>query len=295
MRLHIRHETRYRLEHPARRSVQYLRLTPRLDRCQQVLRWTITGPETVAPWTDGFGNRVHIASEGEAHSELVFTVDGEIETMDTCGVLPLDDGLPPMMFLRDTPRTHADAAVLALAAEAAGLMSPAEAAGLMAPTEAAGSGNQPPLAPVGEEVPTLHRLMGLVADRVAYRAGHTDVGTTAAEVLEHGYGVCQDHAHLFIACSRAMGIPARYVSGYLWSEHTEMASHAWAESWVKGLGWVSFDPANRQCATDAYVRLAVGFDYADACPVTGIRAGGGGEAMDVSVTIAPLPGQSGQQ
>ncbi|GAB3117593.1 transglutaminase family protein [Novispirillum itersonii] len=290
MRLHIRHETRYHLDHPARRSVQYLRLTPRLDRCQQVLRWTITGPETVAPWTDGFGNRVHVASEGEAHSELVFTVDGEIETMDTCGVLPLDDGLPPMMFLRDTPRTHADAAILALAAEAAGVEA---AAGIEATAEATA---QPPLAPVGDEVPTLHRLMGLVADRVAYRAGHTDVGSTAAEVLKHGYGVCQDHAHLFIACSRAMGIPARYVSGYLWSEHTEMASHAWAESWVKGLGWVSFDPANRQSATDAYVRLAVGFDYADACPVTGIRAGGGGESMDVSVTIAPLPGwQSGQQ
>ncbi|WP_019645983.1 transglutaminase family protein [Novispirillum itersonii] len=278
MRLHIRHETRYRLDHPARRSVQYLRLTPRLDRCQQVLRWTITGPETIAPWTDGFGNRVHVASEGEAHDELLFTVDGEIETMDTCGILPLDDGLPPMMFLRDTPRTRADDAVIALAGEAAG------------------SAEKPPVIAPGDEVPTLHRLMGLVADRVTYRAGHTDVGTTAAEVLQHGFGVCQDHAHLFIACSRALGIPARYVSGYLWSDHTEMASHAWAESWVKGLGWVSFDPANRQSATDAYVRLAVGFDYADACPVTGVRAGGGDEALDVSVTIAPLSGtQSGQQ
>lgn len=278
MRLHIRHETRYRLDHPARRSVQYLRLTPRLDRCQQVLRWTITGPETIAPWTDGFGNRVHVASEGEAHDALLFTVDGEIETMDTCGILPLDDGLPPMMFLRDTPRTRADDAVIALAGEAAG------------------SAEKPPVITPGDEVPTLHRLMGLVADRVTYRAGHTDVGTTAAEVLQHGFGVCQDHAHLFIACSRALGIPARYVSGYLWSDHTEMASHAWAESWVKGLGWVSFDPANRQSATDAYVRLAVGFDYADACPVTGVRAGGGDEALDVSVTIAPLSGtQSGQQ
>lgn len=271
MRLHIRHETRYRLDEPARRSVQYLRLTPRLDRCQQILRWAITGPETVVPWTDGFGNRVHIASEGDAHADLLFSVDGEIETTDTCGVLPLDDGLPPMMFLRDTPRTRADASILALAEEAAG-----------APLS--------PAIPTGEDVPVLHRLMGLVADRVAYRPGHTDVGTTAAEVLQHGYGVCQDHAHLFIACSRALGVPARYVSGYLWSDHAEMASHAWAEAWVQGLGWVSFDPANRQCATDAYVRLAIGFDYADASPVTGVRAGGGGEALDVSVTIAPLPG-----
>lgn len=278
MRLHIRHETRYRLDHPARRSVQYLRLTPRLDRCQHVLRWTITGPETVAPWIDGFGNRVHIASEGEAHADLLFSVEGEIETMDTCGVLPLDDGLPPLMFLRDTPRTRADEAITALAADVAG----AEKASGTPLASSLGA------IPLGEEVPALHRLMGLVADRVAYRPGHTDVGTTAAEVLQHGYGVCQDHAHLFIACSRALGIPARYVSGYLWSDHAEMASHAWAESWVKGLGWVSFDPANRQCATDAYVRLAVGFDYADACPVTGVRAGGGGEALDVSVTIAPI-------
>ena len=105
----------------------------------------------------------------------------------------------------------------------------------------------------------------------------------------HGYGVCQDHAHLFIACARVLGIPARYVSGYLYSsggESGSVASHAWAEAYVEGLGWVGFDPAHGVCMTDRHVRVAVGPDYLEAAPARGAQVGGADEVLAVKVNVA---------
>ena len=94
-------------------------------------------------------------------------------------------------------------------------------------------------------------------------------------------GVCQDLTHIFIACARSLGIPARYVCGYFFRADgvvEQSAGHAWAEAFVDGLGWVAFDPANRISATDAHLRVAVGLDYLSAAPIRGTRYGGGDEA-----------------
>ena len=114
--------------------------------------------------------------------------------------------------------------------------------------------------------------------RVAYEVGVTNTHTTAADALKDGRGVCQDHAHVFISAARSLGIPARYVSGYLLAgtgDEPSDANHAWAEAWLDGLGWVGFDPANGVCPTDRYVRLASGLDAAFAAPIRGTRRGGG--------------------
>jgi transglutaminase-like putative cysteine protease len=114
------------------------------------------------------------------------------------------------------------------------------------------------------------------------------VHTTGAEALEQGSGVCQDHAHIFCALCRALGVPARYVSGYLThglGHEAHAASHAWAEAFVDSLGWVGFDPTNRACPDESYIRTAVGLDYAEASPVRGVRAGGGVETMTVRVSF----------
>lgn len=261
MKLRIFHETTYTFAVPIRRSVQYLRLTPRADRGQTVLSWTLSGPARLVPWTDGLGNRCHVASEAEETRALTITVEGAVETTDTCGILPLEDGLPPLMFLRPSPLTAADEAVRGLAAPFAARR-PAEG-----------------------DIPVLHGLMHAIADAVPYQAGETHAATSAAEALAHGSGVCQDHAHIFIAAARELGFPARYVSGYLAGGDGSMASHAWAEAFVDALGWVSFDPSNRQSATEEYVRLAVGHDYADASPVAGIRTGGEEESMEVRLDV----------
>jgi len=130
-------------------------------------------------------------------------------------------------------------------------------------------------------------LMDAVRDAIDYRVGETHASTNAAEALEHGFGVCQDHTHVFLAAARRIGIPARYVSGYLriGEEGEHDAGHAWAEAYIDGLGWVGFDVANRICPTEAYVRVASGLDYLDAAPVRGYRRGGGEESLDVRLRV----------
>ena len=113
----------------------------------------------------------------------------------------------------------------------------------------------------------------------------TDVTTAANQVLAMGHGVCQDHAHLFLACARGLGVPARYVSGYLYTTAEHAASHAWADIWLPGAGWTSVDITNRQFASECHCRLAVARDYDSASPVRGVRNGGGEESMEVTVQV----------
>jgi transglutaminase-like putative cysteine protease len=116
--------------------------------------------------------------------------------------------------------------------------------------------------------------------------------TSAAEAVALGEGVCQDHAHALIAAARTVGMPARYVSGYLHTDsegNVHDAAHAWAELWVDTLGWVGFDPANRCCPDERYIRLGSGFDARDAAPIRGVAQGGvsatGTESMNVEVEV----------
>lgn len=265
MKLSVEHETHYRFDASAQHSIQYLRLTPRPDASQTARAWSVSTPGRLRPWTDGFGNFAHVSVQDGPHDEVPVVVRGEIDTVDTNGVLPADDGLPPEMFLRDTRFTRVEGGIPEFAS-----------------AYAERRGDEGTIA-------ALHALMWGLHETIGYHPGYTHAESTAAEALEHGYGVCQDHAHLFIACCRVLGVPARYVSGYLFDRGDDRgaaATHAWAEAHVDELGWVSFDAANGICATDAYVRLAVAMDYAGACPVRGLRRGGGDERLSVRVNVA---------
>jgi transglutaminase-like putative cysteine protease len=130
--------------------------------------------------------------------------------------------------------------------------------------------------------------MKRVGERVTYRTGVSTVDTTAAEALKRGAGVAQDAAHVFIAACRRLGVPARYVSGYLRNDdalHVGRTSHSWAEAWVPGLDWVGFDPANGISPRGDSLRVAVGLDYRDAAPVSGRRIGFGDAKMTVEASI----------
>lgn len=265
MKLTIEHETHYRFDRAAHHSIQYLRLTPRADPGQMTLAWQVSTPGKLRRWIDGFGNTAHVSVQNGLHDEVAVVVRGEVETIETYGVLPADDGLPPEMFLRATPFTEVDDGIAALVGP---LVERRDDEGVIA---------------------ALHGLMYALHSAVTYEGGLTNVESSAAEALAHGQGVCQDHAHLFIAGCRVLGVPARYVSGYLLARSGNqgaLASHAWAEAYVDDLGWVSFDPANCQSATDGYVRLAVAFDYAGASPIRGVRKGGGSETMSVRVEVS---------
>lgn len=264
MRISIRHGTVYRYDHPVRFSSQYLRLTPYSNRSQRVLNWRIDAPGEVTPWFDGFGNNCHTLFCEGGMDELHVLASGTVETTDSAGVLPYEGGLPIGAFLRVTPRTRADDAVRDFAEPF---------------REQAGYNT----------LDALHGLANKIAEEIEYREEGTDVHATAAEVLKDGFGVCQDMAHLFIACSRAIGVSARYVSGYLYAgeaDEPHVASHGWAAGWVDDLGWVSFDVANRRCGNDHYVGLAVALDYDGAAPVRGVRQGGGAdEILEVQVQV----------
>ena len=128
---------------------------------------------------------------------------------------------------------------------------------------------------------------------MSYLAGATSTASTAAEALAQGQGVCQDHAHVFVSAARLLGIPARYVVGYLMAQEGSQAlreTHAWAEAWVDGLGWIGFDSTNGLCVTDHYVRLCCGLDAHDAAPVRGSVLG----ATTITIRADVMIGEAGR-
>ena len=140
----------------------------------------------------------------------------------------------------------------------------------------------------GDVLGFLHALMVQINEHMTFDEDPTNSGTSAAEAFALKRGVCQDYAHIFIACARSGGVPARFVSGhFLRSDGTthQQAGHAWAEAYVPDLGWVGFDPANGICTTDAHARVAIGLDYLGAAPVRGTRYGGGTETLTVAVKV----------
>jgi transglutaminase-like putative cysteine protease len=270
MRIRVRHETTYRYDRAVDRSAQLVRMAPRDHAGQRVLAWRVTeGADRALPQIeDGYGNILHMLTLNHRHLETTIRAEGEVETSDSHGIVrQAVERLPPVFFLRQTEATQPDAAIAALADE---------------------------VAATADAVERMHRLMLLVRERVAYEVGATTAHTAAAEALARGRGVCQDHAQIFLAAARRLGVPARYVSGYLWAGGAETpgeAGHAWAEAHLDGPGWVGFDPANGVSPTEAYVRVAIGLDYLEALPVRGVRRGAASESLIVSVQVS----QSQQQ
>ena len=266
MQMQIRHETCYVYEEPVSYSIQSLRLTPRPEAGQRVLSWRITTPGVRIEQIDAYGNVTHIVTVEAPHRELRIVVEGVADIAeDRTGVAGFAAGeLSPLAFLAPTALTRSDVRIRDLAERHLG-RHPARRS-------------------------TLLDLVAGVRQAVAYEAGITDVSHSAIEALEMGVGVCQDQAHAFIACCRAAGVPARYVSGYLYTGTSgEVASHAWADAWLGAdEGWVSFDVTHGAATGYGHCRLAVGRDYLDAAPVRGVRRGGGREIMSVAVRLAPF-------
>jgi len=262
MRLKISHRTEYLYDVPVSYALQRVRLVPQDGRCQRILNWALSveGAAEEVRFNDHFGNDTRLLSLGGEAAAIVITAAGEVETSDNAGVVGPHRGFAPLwLFLPQTERTLAGDGIAEISAAFS----------------------------AGKDLDRLHGLMDAIHGKVAYEVGATDVGTTAEEALERGSGVCQDHAHIFLAAARSLGFPARYVSGYMMVEGTTSlaASHAWAEAHVDGLGWVGFDVANAIAPDDRYVKIAVGRDYRDAMPVSGIRLGTANERLAVDITV----------
>lgn len=267
MRLAVRHVTAYRYSQPIAYAIQTLRLTPQPYAGLRIIAWRVRGDgrREIPSFTDGYGNIVHCHTINRPHVGATITVEGEVETEGGDGtVRGAPEMLPPLFYLRSTPLTRADAAIRDLA-----------------------------LAVPGRGFDRLIALMNAVRQRVDYVPGTTDAATPAVEALRQGTGVCQDHAHLFIAGARAIGVPARYVGGYLWAggDAPCEASHGWAEAYLAEFGWIGFDPSNRTLPGEAYIRASIGLDYWSAAPVRGIRRGPGEESLNVEVKVRDAKNQ----
>ncbi len=276
----IFHRTVYTYGEKARRSTNEVRLTPKENPWQKVTFFLLTiRPAThVKQFRDLHGNNVHHFEITENHSRLV--IEAQSIVRKTCKVdfeafpygSPMDalrecrridhchEFLEPSHFIEVTPD------IWRAAVDARGL---------------------------SEDVfQTAYNIMTFVYKRFGYVPGATHVGTSAMEAFKAKSGVCQDFAHVMIAMCRALGIPARYVSGYLFDPaHDDLrgtqASHAWVEIFVLGRGgWFGLDPTNNKVVDEHYVSVATGRDYNDVSPARGTFFGGGAHrTLDVTVSV----------
>lgn len=286
----VSHRTTYRYSVPVSFSHHLLHLGPR-PCAHQICRRTALGvlptPTRHAQATDYFGNPVSYVTLQRQHSELILHARSVIEVMPRASpdarrsapweqIYPRlfhdtsDEGLEALQYAFETPKTPATEAIRGYALACF-----------------------PPGCPVLEGVLALTRR---IYRDFRYDPTATTVATPVEEVFEARRGVCQDFAHLQLACLRALRLPARYVSGYLLTRPAAGgekligadASHAWLAVWSPGQGWVDVDPTNDLVVSVEHVTLAWGRDYGDVSPVSGAILGGGKHTVQVAVDVLPI-------
>jgi transglutaminase-like putative cysteine protease len=282
------HRTVYRYDRPVERSTHLLRLFPFHDRLQAVHggRVTASVEGQVRDFEDVFGNQVRRLMLDSSFTELTIEARSDVELFDVDALkfrpthvrstIPLvwmpwqRQVLQPYLLPPELPETE-----------------------LVELTEYAMSFAR---RNDFELVDTLMDMNATIFGEYAYRQGVTSVHTTAFDVYVHRRGVCQDFANVFICLARLLGVPARYVVGYLYTgpkaPNAKMAeaSHAWVQAYLPEVGWKGFDPTNGVLTQTEHVRVAVGRNYMDATPTSGtIFAGGGLETLLVDVELTRKP------
>jgi len=265
VKLEIIHSTRYRYSAPIAETVMEVRLRPMDGNGQRCTDFRLELSHGVKPRTylDGYGNSVHYFNLVRPHSGLSVISRSTVET----GLPPDADAGEELVqdFLRFRSPVRELDGVRELAAR---------------------HRIEDPSSPASVEE-ALDELTTTIAREFTYDQTVTNVYSAVDDVLALKAGVCQDFAHLFIAVARSMGVPTRYVSGYIhlpkWGQKAMTASHAWAEAWVPSRGWIGFDATHPVRTGEHHVRLAVGRDYTDAAPTRGVYVGSANSTMTISV------------
>lgn len=262
MKISIRHRMTIGLGSGQGRAVHHLLLTPQSGPTQTVQEWRIemAGFAEAAQFTDAFGNQAQLVSQHRPEGEIVVAVTGQVETHDTHGVLGRPAGEPvPALFRRVTPATKPMGTI-------AGRFRGAPKDGQ-------------------HRIGLLHGLMerchtvlgGAEQSQVQGEAGQSQTQGAAQRPAA-------DYAHAFVGVARALGIPARYVTGYLAGSDGEAAGlHAWAEAWDDGLGWIGFDAMLNLCPAEQHVRLAMGLDAESTMPIRSVPALGTPQVLEMRV------------
>ncbi len=266
MWLNVEHVTRFSYDAPISEAYTECRLKPAHRDGQRCSSFTLaTEPRgvSVSEYVDRFGTTVHHFDVLERHQQLTVSVRSEVWTPEAFEPdAPQATMLERWDALQPTRYVPLDNAIADLAASVGRQSSARETAG---------------------------SIMTAVRSAMTYKSGSTNVHTTAAEALNDGQGVCQDFAHVMIGVSRVLGIPARYVSGYLFDpkrKGDESESHAWVDILDDDLGWLSLDPTHAAPQGNRHVRVGAGRDYGDVPPSRGIYNGSATEELEVSVRIS---------
>lgn len=274
----IHHTTKYTYDSPVRDSTNQLMLYPVKDMFQQVLKhdFVITGNPYIEIYEDYYGNEVGSFMHPAPHTELM--IDSKIEVITEPrpspeNYQPIDEQWRYLEQIRlqvpyiDFLKTEQFDGIVEVGAV----------------VDAIQSRHLKP-------IDAVYKLTAYVFDNFKYIQGVTNVETTLDEIWKLKAGVCQDFAHMLSAMLRTIGIPARYVSGYVCPDKTGMrgegATHAWVEAFIPFFGWLGFDPTNNCLATDLHVRLAVGRNFRDCSPVRGTFKGVSNQRLEVGVTVS---------
>lgn len=286
----IRHKTTYDYSDPVSVSHHILRLTPH-NSGNQVCRWSdisiVPRPPSWARHKDYFGNTATSFTLLEPHDRLVVEAVSDLEVTAAVhadfSVSPgweevrdwfekdfSSEALEAYQFVFDSPRVKARPELAEYARES-----------------------------FGEGRPFLDAtrdLMRRIYQDFLFDTKATEVSTPVETFFEKRRGVCQDFAQLQIACMRSLGLPARYISGYLRTLPPPGrprlvgadASHAWCSAWSPGAGWVDFDPTNNCVPSDGHITVGWGRDYGDVSPIHGVLLGGARHTLDVEVDVEPV-------
>ncbi|RYG46232.1 transglutaminase family protein [bacterium] len=277
MLLRVRHRTEYRYAGNVLESHNELRLEPQSDSLQKLLDFKISVEPEARVWSHArSGGNVHHFTLREPHDRMAVTAESLVRTTLENPYEGLNLIVPDWEVYEGETALREQPDFLT----ASRFIDPAVAREL-----AEG---------IRQDQPTVGRFVGELNHRIhgwlSYDPDATHVHSTVSEVLAGRAGVCQDFAHVAIACCRAVGVPARYVSGYLYtgddgSMRGEAATHAWAEAWLPDGRWIGFDPTNDLFANDRYVRTHLGRDYDDCAPTRGVFMGPKTKALNVSVSV----------
>ncbi len=290
-RYSVIHQTDYNYQSVVTLSQQYLHLTPRNFDYQQTISHQIQVdplPDDTSDRLDYFANATRKITVTMPHQVLIVRTESVVDVYSRPGVQQITGGdawenlqaamrqsqgagnLDPYQYLYNSPHIQCSDALTDYAL-----------------------GSFTPDRPLLEAALDLTRR---IADEFQFDPDATNIHTTLDEVLQGRRGVCQDFAHMMIGCLRSLGLPARYVSGYILTHPPEGqarligadASHAWASLWSPEFGWVDFDPTNRCLVQHEHITLGWGRDYSDVTPLRGIVLGGGTQLLGVSVTVTPI-------
>ena len=282
----VRHETTYAYGATVDLGSHMLRMTPLDGERQHVIAHDLEmtpRPQRVSAFRDHFGNGVHHVAVEAPHDDFSVVLRATVDVEPPAWTVPPSG--PAWESVRETMRAD-------------GFPGPPEVAEFVEPS---------PLAPRDHAATDYARvsfpesqpivtgaidLMGRFRADFAYAPGTTDVSTSVAEVMTSRRGVCQDFAHAMIAGLRGLGLPVRYVSGYLRTGNAFRggdASHAWISLWCGDeVGWIEFDPTNNFLVRDGHIAVAYGRDFSDVTPMRGVILGGGRHSHTVAVNVEQL-------